>query len=399
MTKILFLSFFFLAFLAGCQPSRGVDSIVIWHDKEEAIAQVIQDHLEAAFPEITFELVRRESLTDTLKLVGNTPNSAPDMFIFAHDKVGLFAEIGILASLDDLLGDETFDDFLPITLEAGTYRGVQYQLPFYFETLLFMYNKDRLASEDVPTTTTELLTYMQETTDARRFGFVEQHSNAYYAAGWIHAFGGRLLDDDGVPMLNHPNTLQALAYQQAFLPYMPRGQAEYATINTLFYERRANSIIGGPWMVPTARARGINLGFAPMPIVPQTGLPLAPFMGVQGIHVLNVAIQDDAKREVIREVLRHLSDPLLGVELAKVSGVAPAHRQAYEDDFVQNDPLVQAMFDAASSAIPMSNLPQMDIVWVTAADMLVQINLRGQDILETANEAQRRTEDLIRRME
>lgn len=389
----------FVMLLMACQSTPSIDTITIWHDKEQAIADVIEAHLQEAFPETTFNLIRRESLTDTLKLVGNTASSAPDLFIFAHDKVGLFSEIGILEPITTFLEPAELDVFLPITLEAATYKDTLYQLPFYFETLLFMYNQDRLSADEVPTTTDDLLAYMRTVTDARRFGFVEQHSNAYYAAGWIHAFGGRLIDDEGNPLLNDPRTLEALTYQQQFIQYMPSGQAEYATINTLFYERRANAIIGGPWMVPTARERGINLGFAPMPVVNQTGIPLSPFMGVQGIHVLRVAVQNDAKRELIGALLRRLSEPSLGIALASVAGVAPAHQEAYEDDFIQNDPLVQAMYEAASSAIPMSNLPQMDILWVTAADMLVQINLRGQDIQATANEAQRRSEDLIRRME
>lgn len=397
MKKWFIVPFMFI--LMACQTTTSIDTITIWHDKEQAIADVIEAHLQEAFPNTTFNLVRRESLTDTLKLVGNTASSAPDLFIFAHDKVGLFAEIGILEPITSFLDTSELEVFLPITLEAATYQDTLYQLPFYFETLLFMYNQDRLSSDEVPTTTDDLLEYMRNVTDARRFGFVEQHSNAYYAAGWIHAFGGRLIDADGTPLLNDPKTLEALRYQQQFITYMPRGQAEYATINTLFYERRANAIIGGPWMVPTARERGINLGFAPMPIVNQTGVRLSPFMGVQGIHVLKVAVQDEAKHAFIGDILRHLIDPQLGIELAKVAGIAPAHQEAYNDDFIQTDPLVQAMYEAASSAIPMSNLPQMDILWVTAADMLVQINLRGQDIEITANEAQRRSEDLIRRME
>lgn len=389
----------FLFILMACQSTEPINTITIWHDKEQAVADVIETHLQEAFPEITFNLIRRESLTDTLKLVGNTASSSPDMFIFAHDKVGLFSEIGILEPITSFLEPNELEAFLPITLEAVTYKDTIYQLPFYFETLLFMYNQDRLNAEDVPKTTEDLLDYMRHVTDARRFGFVEQHSNAYYAAGWIHAFGGRLIDENGNPLLEDPRTIEALKYQQQFIEYMPSGQAEYATINTLFYERRANAIIGGPWMVPTARERGINLGFAPMPIVNQTGQRIAPFMGVQGVHVLRVAVENEEKQELIANILRQLSDPKLGVALAEVAGVAPAHEDAYNDDYIKNDSLVQAMFEAASSAIPMSNLPQMDILWVTAADMLVQINLRGQDIEKTAKEAQSISEDLIRRME
>ena len=90
--------------LAGC-GSQEVDtgSIVIWHDKEDAVAEVLQNYLNEALPDLAITLEKKTSLTDSLKLVGNDPSSAPDMFIFAHDKIGVFAEMGILAPVEELL--------------------------------------------------------------------------------------------------------------------------------------------------------------------------------------------------------------------------------------------------------------------------------------------------------
>ena len=51
-----------------------------------------------------------------------------------------------------------------MTLEAGQYKGEQYLLPIYYETLLFMYNKD-LWEGEVPNTTEELYEYMSAHTD------------------------------------------------------------------------------------------------------------------------------------------------------------------------------------------------------------------------------------------
>lgn len=397
MLVVIILTSFVL--VACGNPDESTDKIVIWHDKEESIANIIESSLTEAFPDVVFELVRRESLTETLKLVGNNPSTAPDMYMFAHDKVGLFAEIGILAPITDFIEIDELNDYLPFTLEAATYDGTLYQLPLYFETLLFMYNRDRLSEDEVPTTTEELLTYMRENTDARRYAFVEQHSNAYYSAGWIHGFGGRLMDENGMPMLDDPKTIRALEYHLEFIEYMPIGQAEYATVNTLFYERQANSIIGGPWMVPTARDRGIDLGFAPMPVVDETGLPLSPYAGIQGIHVLDVAVNSEEKEVLISAILRHLLNPELSIELALESGSAPAQKSAYNDPAILENELVMAMRSAAENAIPMPNVPQMDILWVTANDLLVNVNLQGDDLTTAAEEAQSRTLELIETME
>jgi arabinogalactan oligomer / maltooligosaccharide transport system substrate-binding protein len=387
-----------LFIVSACGPRKKSDTLIIWHDKEVAIEQVIYDAVKKELPEMKIELIRKESMTDTLKLVGNNKNAAPDMYIFAHDKIGLFAEIGILAPITEFISQEKLNAFMPLTLDAATYKGTIYQLPFYFETLLFMYNKDRMSENEVPETTEDLYQYMQRTTNSRRYGFVEQHANAYYSAGWIHGFGGSILKNDGTPGLNSPETIQALEYKLKFIELMPKGQSEYATINTLFFEKIANSIIAGPWIVPQVRERGIDLGFAPMPIVNQTGLPIAPYAGIQGIHVLKVAAQDPERKEKIEQLIHVLSNPEIGIKMALESGVAPAHQDAYLDDRIIRDELVLAMKIQAQQAIPMPNLPEMDIMWITATEMLVNINLRGNAVTTEANNAQKKSQDLINSM-
>ena len=84
--------------LVGC-GSQGVDSknankLVIWHDKEDAVIDALQAYLTAAVPDLEIVFEKKTSLTDSLKLVGNDPSAAPDLFIFAHDKIGVFAEMG-----------------------------------------------------------------------------------------------------------------------------------------------------------------------------------------------------------------------------------------------------------------------------------------------------------------
>ena len=65
-----------------------------------------------------------------------------------------------------------------MTIEAATYKGEQYLMPVYYETVLFMYNK-ALWEGEVPSTTDELYDYMEAHTDtaAGTYALVNQHSN------------------------------------------------------------------------------------------------------------------------------------------------------------------------------------------------------------------------------
>ena len=383
--------------LAGC-GSQEVDtgSIVIWHDKEDAVAEVLQNYLNEALPDLTITLEKKTSLTDSLKLVGNDPSSAPDMFIFAHDKIGVFAEMGILAPVEELLPEGELSNYLGMTTEAATYKGTVYQLPLYFETLLFMYNRKYMTDDMVPSTTEELYSYMEANTGRDRYGFVEQHSTAYYSAAWIHGFGGSIISEDGTPFPDPEAVKAALRYHLKFVALMP-GETEYSTVNTLFLEGKADSTIGGPWMVPSAREAGIDLGIAPMPTVDETGRALAPYSGVQGVQVLKYAAEN--KTEAVKTVLEALCGAEIGIDLALASGCAPANADCYDDERVANDELVQAMRSTAEIAVPMPNIPEMDVMWTVVSNLLTDVNLSGEDVDTAFDEALSEAESLIANMQ
>ena len=388
--------------LAACSSSQdtaqedGPVTITIWHDKEDEVAAALQAELDQLAPDIVVNLERKDGLTDSLKMVGNDPNAAPDMYFFAHDKIGVYAEMGILAPITDFIDEETLNQYLPMTIEAATYKGEVYQLPLYFETLLFMYNRLYMSDDEVPQTTEELYSYMQETTQGGHYGFVEQHSTAYYAAGWLHAFDGYILNDEGEPGLNDANTIRALEYHKKFVELMPT-EGEYATVNTLFREGKAHSTIGGPWLVPTAREAGIDLGIAPMPTVDETGKQIAPYSGVQGIHVLKVAAE--RKHDAIAKVLEVLTGDQIGISIAQASGCAPAKESCYDDPTVSQDDMVMAMYETAQNAVPMPNVPEMDVMWTVAENLLVDVNMNGADVQTSADAAQQQALDLIAQMQ
>lgn len=403
LTALLLSIAILTCILCGCGAQgaslteEGKNTVVIWHDKEEAVSEALSDELKRLVPDVTVQLEYKSNLTEALKMVGNDPKAAPDMYFFAHDKIGVYAEMGILAPITDLIDKETLTaSCVDMTLDAAAYKGELYQLPVYFETLLFLYNRLYMPDEKVPGTTEELYAYMEEKTRGGHYGFVEQHSTAYYSAGWIHGFGGCIMDENGNVGLSSPETVRALEYHKKFVGLMP-GESEYATVNTLFQEGKAHATIGGPWLVSASRAAGMDLGIAPMPVIDETQIPISPYMGVQGVQVLKFAAEN--KTEAVKKVLYALMQPEVGISLARVSGCAPAVEACYENDEVASDDVVMAMREMAENTIPMPNRPEMDVMWTVAADMLVNINMSGQDVKESCAAAQKNAEELIKKMQ
>ncbi|MDF2473583.1 MAG: extracellular solute-binding protein family 1 [Anaerocolumna sp.] len=359
-------------------------TITIWHETSEDIANSIQAELDKLAPDVVVKVERKEKMSDALKLVGNDPNSAPDMYFFAHDKIGVFAQMGVLSPITDFISQEKMSDLMPMALTAATYQDEIYQLPVYFETQMFMYNKALM--KEVPKTTDDLLAYMIANTKDGNYGFVEQHSTAYYSSSWMHAFGGFIINENAEPGLDNQATVDSVTYHKQFVPYMPI-DGEYNTITTLFKEGKAHAIIGGPWLVPEVRAAGIDLGIAPMPTVNATGKPLTPYSGVQGISVLKA--NSEEKKDAITKVIEQLLKPDIGIALAKSASCAPVNNNCYEDAAVAGDEMIVAMKEVAANVVPMPNVPEMDVMWTVTENMLAAVNKNGADAQSECAKAQK----------
>ena len=369
----------------GSVASADVTQVKIWHDGDENIMQTIADVANENLKDDNIEVVfeKKSGLTDQLQLYGNDESNGPDMYLYAHDSLGTFAEMGILAPITDVIDESVMADLLPMTVEAGNYKDTQYLMPVYFETLLFMYNKAKWEGE-VPSTTDELYDYMVAHTDADAgtYALVNQHSTAYNVAPVINGFGGYIIDKDANPGLNAQETKDAIAYNAKFAALEADG--DYNTVTALFNEGQAAAIIGGPWLVSGIKEAGIDLGIKSLADFKlPNGEGLAPYSGVQSIGVLKYAAEN--KKDALAKVLEVIASPEVGVALANQSSCAPANNKAYEDADVAANEMIMAMKATAETAQPMPNIPQMSVMWGPAEEFLAAVNKSGEDV-ETAAE-------------
>lgn len=374
--------------------------VKIWHDGDEAIMQTIADQVNSQLEEdgITVTFEKKTDMPSQLKLYGNDPANGPDMYFYAHDVLGTFVAMDILAPLTDVIDtDSVLANALSLTVEAGQLDETQYLLPVYFETLVFIYNKD-LWEGDIPTTTEDLYDYMAAHTDtaAGTYAVVNQHTNAYNVSPFINGFGGYVISEDGMPGLNDPKTIEAAEYNKKFAALESDG--DYNTVTTLFNEGKAAAIIGGPWLTSGIEAAGIDYGIVSLADIKlPNGNGMAPFSGIQGAGVLKIALPD--KKEAIAKVLTAMASPEVGVALATKSGCAPANSKSYEDEQVALNEMIAAIQKTASTARPMPNIPEMNVMWSPAESMFVAINKNGEDVAKAAADAQAAAEQAIADMQ
>ena len=372
----------------GASASGEAVTITAWHDNDEAmmdaLAAVVNEKL--AEENITLRFEKKSDVTGQIRLYGTDAANGPDMYLFAHDSLGGFAEMGILEPVGNLISADKEADLLPMTIEAESYKGEQYLMPVYYETLLFMYNKS-LWKGEVPSTTEELYDYMVENTDANAgtYALVNQHSNSYNVAPFINGFGGYIIDKDGNPGLNIQETKDAISYNKKFAALQADG--DYNTVTALFNEGNAAAIIGGPWLVSGIKEAGIDLGIKSLcDFTLPNGDVMTPYSGVQCLGVLKYAAE--SKKDAITRVLEVLAEPEAGITLAKEFNCAPANSRAYEDAEVAANEMILAMEKSAQKAVPMSNIPEMSVMWGPAESLLAAVNKSGEDIDAAADQYQ-----------
>lgn len=372
---------------AASQSAESVE-IRAWHDNDEtmmnALADVVNEKLKDENITLVFE--KKSDVTGQIQLYGTDAENGPDMYLFAHDSLGSFAEMGILEPVGNLISTDKEADLLPMTIEAASYKGQQYLMPVYYETLLFMYNKD-LWEGEIPSTTEELYEYMVAHTDEATgtYALVNQHSGAYNVSPFIHGFGACILDENGEPGLDTQEMMDAIAYNQKFAALQADG--DYNTVTTLFNEGKAAAIIGGPWLISGIKEAGINLGIKSLAdITLPNGNSLQPYSGIQCLGVLKYAAE--SKGAAITRVLEVLAEPEVGITLAKGFNCAPANVKAYDDAEVASNEMILAMKATAEVAKPMPNIPQMNVMWGPTESLLAAVNKSGEDVYEIAEKYQ-----------
>lgn len=371
------------------QPANQ-DPVVItaWHDNDEIMMNALAEVVNQALTEdnITLRFEKKSDVTGQIRLYGTDAANGPDLYLFAHDSLGGFAEMGILEPVENLIDPAKEADLLPMTLEAATYKDVQYLMPVYYETLLFMYNKD-LWEGDLPSTTEGLYDYMTSHTDAAAgtYALVNQHSTSYNVAPFINGFGGYIIDKDAHPGLDTQEMKEAIVYNSKFAALQADG--DYNTVTTLFNEGKAAAIIGGPWLISGINDAGINLGIKSLSdFTLPNGNVMMPYSGVQCLGVLKAAAE--TKKEAIAKVLEVFTQPEAGVMLAQNFNCAPANSKAYEDAQVAANEMILAMEKTALNAVPMPNIPEMSVMWGPAESLLAAVNKSGEDVDSAASKYQ-----------
>ncbi|MCU0291060.1 MAG: extracellular solute-binding protein [Thermoanaerobaculaceae bacterium] len=388
-----------VAMLAGTVQALAAD-LVIWHGYRgeeklafEKVVAMFNEKMAAKGIKATTLAVPYDAFAD--KITASVPRGkGPDIFIFAQDRLGGWIESGnTIDPLDFYLEKGITDRFLPVTMDAMTYKGQIWGLPFNFKCVTMIYNKKLVTTP--PKTSKELVALAQKLTNAAagQYGLAYTYADFYFHSALLNAFGGQAFDAQRKPTVNHPNNIKSLELlmkwfdQDKFLPAEPGG----ALITQLFNSGRAAMVFNGPWFLGEI-SKDIDYGLAMLPTIDEAGgAPMKPWITVEGLYIS----ASSKNKENAYELLKFITDVDAARIMALEGRQTPANKGVYDDPKVAADPILKAFRNQVNNAVPMPNFAEMAMFWSPVTTAMNSLTRKAATPKAAMDLAQKEVEERI----
>lgn len=245
-------------------------------------------------------------------------------------------------------------DTLPALLTAASADGALWGVPLSAQgALLLLYN--RALVDAAPTTSDELIARSRAAATPQVAGMVAAWDEAHWLLPWLYAFGGAPLSPDGQTIsLETPELAAALGLLRELYAAAPSNGAGYRRGQRLFAQGYAAFALDGDWTIQSYRTVSdtLELGIAPLPLVPATGRPaLAPLGG--SFLLLHRDLAGEARTRA-HAFATWLLEPAIQARLARGLGRLPARSGVLAISELTADPALAA---AAAGATRAPGLP------------------------------------------
>ena len=338
--------------------------LVVWTDAEREGALAAAAEQFEADTGATVTLVQKNFEDLRNDFIAQVPTGeGPDITVGAHDWLGALVTAGVVNTLD--LGERA-DEFQQVALDAMTYDGQLYGLPYSTEAIALIQNAD-LVGDTAPTTWDEMI---QMSHDA---GFEDRPfilftngaaGDGYSAYPLQTSFGAPVFVQDETGSYTAEVGMggeNGAAFAQFLYDNGSAGTGvfsdtiDYDTSNQLFAAGESPFIMQGPWM-PFFDDDSMNLVVSAMPTA--GGETAAPFVGVQGFYLSS---QSDNTLLANEFLTNYMSTEDAQRTLYEADPRLPA-LSALADE-VSTDPITAGFVDSAAAGVPMPSIPEMGNVW------------------------------------
>ncbi len=332
---------------------------------------------------VTVEFIDIHPLGQREKLVLDGPaGKGPDIVSTPHDGLGLMVLQGLITPVE--YPAEVLDQFTQVAVDALYYDGKLWGLPYAYNSVALMYNKDLLP--EVPATFEELIAISKEMRKNGQYGLLWDITNVYF--DWP-VFGGKGayifkfeegfdVSDIGLANEGAVEALQILADMRTS-GMNPEG-TDHNVVTSLFMEGKAAAVIDGPWSITGFRDSGINFGVAKIPPYAD-GSELTPLVSVSSFSISAFS----ENKELAAELIKYLTSYEVLLEIYEATADLPPRPDVIAHPAIADHPHASVLAAQAAVGMPTPNVPEMNAVWFPFTDAVVA-TLTGQADAEFALE-------------
>jgi maltose/maltodextrin transport system substrate-binding protein len=357
--------------------------LLVWMDADrtrtlEPILKKFQDQYA-----IKVHLESPQNITDSFPTAAQS-GKGPDIVIWAHDKVGEWADAGLISPIE--VHHETREKYLPQAWEAVTHADRVWGFPIGLETVTLIYNKKLL--DGPPPKSLSDLAALNEKIKKQHPGVTAilwDYKSAYYSWGIFASAGAYIYakNQDGYDLNNvgvaNSGAVEALSMILGLIKsgVLPKS-VSYSAAEELMSQGKLAMTISGPWAWANLMKTGIDFGLAPVPGFGDN--PSKPFVGVSAAYINRASSNQDIAKEFIEGFLIS-EEGLNAMNEAKPIGIPSLISLAQKLD--QENPLLREMKICIEQGQVMPNIPEMGRFW-SAVGSALQLATNGQASVKTA---------------
>ena len=315
----------------------------------------------------------------------------PDIWMWAHDRVGEWAESGVINAVTP--GKKIKEEIDADAWKAFTIKGKVWAYPVAIEAVSLIYNKALVKTP--PKTFEEIFALDKKFVAQGKKAILWDYTNTYFTMPMLAANGGYAfkMKADGTYDAKDTGVNNAGALIGAELltkmvkeGVMPKG-ATYADMEAQMAQGKLGMMISGPWAWDNLKKAKINFGVAKIPSV--AGKPASPFVGYLGAMITKAA-SGAGNADIAREFIENAMLTQKGLETinADVAIGAPANKAVYAK--MKGDPFIQVSMASAKDGVVMPNDPKMGRFWAAMVSALNNMTEGRQTPKEALDAAAKR---------
>jgi maltose-binding protein MalE len=354
-------------------PQFTAGSMVIWADPSFAkVLPPFVNQFTAKNPgtSVKIEEVAFDQTLPQLQQAGPS-GQGPDLFVGTHEWLGALVPAGAVAPIDLAAKKAAF---VPVTVQAFTYQGQTYGVPFAFQNVALLRNTDLVP--DAPGTWEDLTKTALELKKKKKvdISLGMQVPDPYYEYPLFSAFGGYLFkqgpdgtfDPSDIGLDSSGGLKAAAAFGRWTKDGLIDPNVTYDVMVEKFGTGKAPFAITGPWAIaqPDTGFKATGVPFAVEPIPAVDGGTPHPFVGVQGFMVSGYS---NNKAMATAFAVQFMASEEAQIKLFEAGGRPPALTSAFDKVVAQN-PEMKGFGESGENGIPFPPNPETNDVWSSWTD-------------------------------